>query len=162
MMSTGKIYNDENKFLLYLLTRLKDIYNSYEAYDQGIKTFVEICNGYLHDKHFTYNEADLSLDLESAVKTGPIQEVLDLDLLSSGEKQLVSMFATIYLDPQSHFIVLIDEPELSLSIYWQRKLLPDMMKSPNCEFLFAVTHSPFIFENELQEYTTGMNEFVKS
>lgn len=162
MMSTGKIYNDENKFLLYLLTRLKDIYNSYEAYDQGIKTFVEICNGYLHDKQFTYNEADLSLDLESAVKTGPIQEVLDLDLLSSGEKQLVSMFATIYLDPQSHFIVLIDEPELSLSIYWQRKLLPDMMKSPNCEFLFAVTHSPFIFENELQEYTTGMNEFVKS
>lgn len=161
MMETGEIYNDENKLLLYHLTRLKDVYNSYEAYDRGIKTFVEICNTYLRDKQFTYNEADLNLDLEATVKSGLIQEVLDLDLLSSGEKQLVALFATIYLDPQSHFIVLIDEPELSLSIYWQRKLLPDVVKSQNCDFLFAVTHSPFIFENELQEFTTGMNEFVK-
>ena len=114
------------------------------------------------DKQFSYNEADLSLDLESTVNTGLIQEVLDLDMLSSGEKQLVALFATIYLDPQNHFVILIDEPELSLSIYWQRKLLPDVMKSPNCDFLFAVTHSPFIFDNELQEFTTGMNEFVKS
>ena len=162
LMESGEIYNDNNKFLLYLLTRLKDIYNSYESFDLSIKSFVEICNGYLRDKKFTYNEADLTLDLESTIQTGPIQEVLDLDLLSSGEKQLVALFAAIYLDPQSRFVVLIDEPELSLSIYWQRKLLPDVMKSTNCEFLFAVTHSPFIFDNELQEFTTGMNEFVKS
>lgn len=161
-ISTREIYNEENKFLLYLLTRLKDIYNSYELYDRSIKSFVGICNTYLRDKRFTYNEAELSLDLESTEKSGPIQEVLDLDLLSSGEKQLIALFATIYFDPQSHFIVLIDEPELSLSIFWQRKLLPDVVKSPNCDFLFAVTHSPFIFENELQEFTTGMNEYVKS
>lgn len=160
-ISSREIYNEENKFLLYLLTRLKDIYNSYELYDRSIKTFVDICNAYLRDKRFTYNEAELSLDLESKEKSGLIQEVIDLDLLSSGEKQLVALFATIYFDPQSHFIVLIDEPELSLSIFWQRKLLPDVVKSPNCDFLFAVTHSPFIFENELQEFTTGMNEYVK-
>lgn len=162
MISSREIYDEDNRFLLYLLIRLKEIYKSYESYDRSIKTFVEICNAYLCDKHFSYNEADLSLDLESTVNTGLIQEVLDLDMLSSGEKQLVALFATIYLDPQNHFIILIDEPELSLSIYWQRKLLPDVMKSPNCDFLFAVTHSPFIFDNELQEFTTGMNEFVKS
>lgn len=161
MMETGEIYNDDNKLLLYHLTRLKDVYNSYEAYDRGIKTFVEICNTYLRDKQFTYNEADLNLDLESTIQSGLIQEVLDLDILSSGEKQLVALFAIIYLDPQTRFIILIDEPELSLSIYWQRKLLPDVVKSSNCEFLFAVTHSPFIFENELQEFTTGMNEYVR-
>lgn len=160
-VKSGDIYNDENKFLLYLITRLVDIYNSYEAYDRGIKCFVDVCNGYLRDKKFTYNEAELILDLESTVKTEIIQEVLDLDILSSGEKQLIALFATIYLDPQNRFIILIDEPELSLSIYWQRKLLPDVVKSPNCDFLFAVTHSPFIFENELQECTTGMNEYVK-
>ena len=159
---SNAIYDEENKFLLYLLTRLIDIYNSYEAYDQGIKSFVEVCNSYLREKQFTYNEADLILDLELTAKAELIQEVIDLDILSSGEKQLIALFATIYLDPQNHFIVLIDEPELSLSIYWQRKLLPDVVKSPNCDFLFAVTHSPFIFENELQDCTTGMNEFVKS
>lgn len=161
MISSRKIYDEDNRFLLYLLTRLKDIYNSYEAYDCSIKSFVDICNDYLCDKKFVYNEADLSLDLESTESTGLIQEVLDLDILSSGEKQLVALFATIYFDPQSRFVILIDEPELSLSIYWQRKLLPDVMKSENCEFLFAVTHSPFIFDNELQANTTGMNEFVK-
>ncbi len=165
LLKNKEIYNDENKFLLYLLTRLKDIYNSYEAYDKGIKEFVDVCNGYLRDKHFAYNEAELNLDLEPISQLGsmPMQEVIDLDVLSSGEKQLVALFATIYLEPQpqSHFIFLIDEPELSLSIYWQRKLLPDVVKSPNCDFLFAVTHSPFIFENELRECTTGLNEFVK-
>lgn len=160
-VKSNDIYNEENKFLLYLLTRLIDIYNSYEAYDQGIKSFVEVCNSYLRDKKFEYNEADLILDLESTAKTEIIQEVIDLDILSSGEKQLIALFATIYLDPQKHFVVLIDEPELSLSIYWQRKLLPDVMRSQNCDFLFAVTHSPFIFENELEDCTTGMNEFVK-
>jgi predicted ATP-dependent endonuclease of OLD family len=161
-VKSGEIYNDNNQFLLYLITRLVDIYNSYEAYDRGIKCFVEVCNSYLRDKKFTYNEADLILDLESTIKTELIQEVLDLDILSSGEKQLIALFATIYLDPQNRFIILIDEPELSLSVYWQRKLLPDVVKSPNCDFLFAVTHSPFIFDNELLEFTTGMNEFVRS
>lgn len=161
-VKSGDIYNDKNQFLLYLITRLVDIYNSYEAYDRGIKSFVEVCNSYLRDKRFTYNEADLILDLEFTGNTELIQEVLDLDILSSGEKQMIALFATIYLDPQNRFIILIDEPEISLSINWQRKLLPDVAKSPNCDFLFAVTHSPFIFDNELLDFTTGMNEFVKS
>ena len=160
-INTKAIYNDENKFLLYLLTRLIDIYNSYEEYDRGIKSFAEVCNSYLVDKKFTYDEAELSLDLVSTINTGLIQEVIDLDILSSGEKQLVALFATIYLDPQKHFLMLIDEPELSLSIFWQRKLLPDVIKSPNCDFLFAVTHSPFIFDNDMRKFTTGMNEFVE-
>lgn len=160
-INTKAIYDEENKFLLYLLTRLIDIYNSYEEYDRGIKSFVEVCNSYLVDKKFTYDEAELSLDLVSTINTGLIQEVIDLDILSSGEKQLVALFATIYLDPQKHFLMLIDEPELSLSIFWQRKLLPDVMRSPNCDFLFAVTHSPFIFDNDMRKFTTGMNEFVE-
>lgn len=162
MIQSRAIYRKENRFLLYHLTRLVDIYNSYEVYDRGIKCFVEVCNSYLRDKQFVYNEADLTLDLIPTVSTDAIQELIDLDILSSGEKQLIALFATIHLAPQQHFIMLIDEPELSLSIYWQRKLLPDVMKSPDCDFLFAVTHSPFIFENELRDSTTGMNEFVES
>ena len=58
-------------------------------------------------------------------------------------------------------IVLFDEPELSLSIYWQENLLPDIIESGNCMFLMAVTHSPFIFGDKLQKYTIGMHEFIK-
>ncbi len=68
--------------------------------------------------------------------------------LSSGEKQIVSLFSKLYLESDEKSIVIIDEPELSLSIKWQQMLLPDIMRSQNCEFLLTVTHSPFIFENE--------------
>jgi hypothetical protein len=48
---------------------------------------------------------------------------------------------------------------LSLSIFWQENLLPDIIDSGKCEFLFAVTHSPFIFNNKLDKYATSLNEY---
>jgi predicted ATPase len=53
-------------------------------------------------------------------------------------------------------IVLIDEPELSLSLDWQKHLLPDVINSPGCAQLLAITHSPFIFDNELDMYAGPM------
>jgi hypothetical protein len=35
---------------------------------------------------------------------------------------------------------------------WQQQLLPDIINSGKCELLLAVTHSPFIFDNELDKY----------
>ena len=68
--------------------------------------------------------------------------------LSSGEKQIVSLFSKLYLESTEKSIVIIDEPELSLSISWQQMLLPDVYRSQNCNCLLTVTHSPFIFDNE--------------
>ena len=75
-------------------------------------------------------------------------QTVKLTQLSSGEKQIVSLFSKLYLEGKEKSIVIIDEPELSLSIKWQQMLLPDIMRSGNCSFLLTVTHSPFIFENE--------------
>ncbi len=71
--------------------------------------------------------------------------LLELRMLSSGEKQIVSLFYHLYLSGEKKYIILIDEPELSLSVQWQKRLLPDILASQRCEFLAAVTHSPFIF-----------------
>ena len=46
--------------------------------------------------------------------------VIDLEWLSSGEKQIISIFSKVYLECVSPCIFIIDEPELSLSIEWQR------------------------------------------
>lgn len=43
---------------------------------------------------------------------------------------------------------------------WQKQLLPDIINSKKCDFLLAVTHSPFIFDNELDKYAVGLNEYV--
>lgn len=91
-------------------------------------------------------------NLSVSVISLPADKEVPLDALSSGEKQMISLFARLYLYPGKK-IVLIDEPELSLSIDWQRGILVDILLSPNCEQVVAITHSPFVFDNALDEYS---------
>ena len=82
---------------------------------------------------------------------------LEMSALSAGEKQIVSLFSHLYLSENQNHFVIIDEPELSLSVPWQRRFLPDILKK--CSGLFAVTHSPFIFDNVLGFHTHALDEF---
>lgn len=160
LISTNKIFETENKQLIYFLERLLGLYKSQLHYDAAIKNFKDVCNGYLNEKHYEYNESTVDLRIFRNEEDKNVnKEEVKLSQLSSGEKQIVSLFSKIYLEPDNNFIVLFDEPELSLSIFWQKKLLPDILKSERCDFLLAVTHSPFIFENELQQRTIGLKEF---
>ncbi|KVD26004.1 hypothetical protein WI82_16180 [Burkholderia ubonensis] len=68
---------------------------------------------------------------------------------------MISLFARLYLYPGKK-IVLIDEPELSLSLDWQRQILPDILKAPLCQQAIAITHSPFIFDNELEPFAGSL------
>lgn len=153
--SSGKL---DNKNLNYLIGKLITLYKDQEVYDVAIKNFRDICNGYLQDKKFVYDESSVDIRIESDYN----KEILDLECLSSGEKQIVSLFSKIYLDVEKAFVMLLDEPELSLSIFWQEKLLPDIIASNKCKFLLAVTHSPFIYSNnEMRDYAAGLTDFVK-
>lgn len=162
LLDERKIYDGNHKELLYLLGKLLVIYDSYEEFDKAIKEFSKTCNNYLFEKKFVFDEASLRLklfrDLENIEEN---DEEIALDKLSSGEKQIISLFAEVYLNHlDKKFIFLIDEPEISLSIHWQRTLLPDIMKSGKCELMLAVTHSPFIFDNNFEQYTMGMQDFM--
>lgn len=53
---------------------------------------------------------------------------LDIEWLSSGEKQLLFLFCQTILARSSKSILLLDEPELSLNVKWQRKFLDAMLK----------------------------------
>lgn len=148
----------KNKGLLYLIDKLIDLYDEQESLDKAIKDFKDTCNLYLNRKSFLYDESQVSLKIYRENTTEPVE----LDYLSSGEKQIVSLFSKIYLEKDDDYIVLFDEPELSLSLFWQQRLLPDIMNSQKCNFLLAVTHSPFIYDNVLEESAIGLDEyFVK-
>jgi hypothetical protein len=56
--------------------------------------------------------------------------------------------------------VLIDEPELSLSVPWQKRFLVDIINGDFCAGLVAVTHSPFIYDNKLKPYAHSLGEFA--
>ena len=147
----------EKKELVYFIYKLIDIYEQHEHLDNSVKKFRDICNEYLTDKQFAYDESYVDLD----IFRGKSNEPVSLNKLSSGEKQIISIFSKLYLENTNNLIVLFDEPELSLSLPWQKKLLPDIVNSEKCKFLLSVTHSPFIFDNELDQYAVGMNTYIK-
>ena len=72
------------------------------------------------------------------------------------EKAIKTGASKLYIEDTKDCIILFDEPELSLSIKWQSKFLPDIMHSEKCSALIAVTHSPFIFDNEFDNLARDM------
>ena len=73
-------------------------------------------------------------------------EFIDIKDLSSGERQLIYVFLKI-VNSHKKTIFLMDEPEISLHLEWQEKLISEIMKlSPDCQ-LIIVTHSPAIVMN---------------
>lgn len=154
LLKTEKI--KERKELAYFLIKLQEIYVEQKELDDAIKRFRDVVNKYLVDKLFVFDESKVTLKIFNKNNNKEVK----LSQLSSGEKQIVSLFSKIYLEKYDKFIVLFDEPELSLSIKWQRQLLPHIVNSKKCAFLLAVTHSPFIFDNELDECAISLNVFI--
>ncbi|MBD5184588.1 MAG: AAA family ATPase [Bacteroidales bacterium] len=71
--------------------------------------------------------------------------IIDPSSLSSGEQQLLLLLLRVFLLDEKDSVVLIDEPENSLDISWQYKLIDLLIKlNPNAQF-FITTHSPSIF-----------------
>lgn len=71
---------------------------------------------------------------------------LDLDALSSGEQHELVLLYDLLFRVEPDTLVLIDEPEISLHLAWQRQFLPELLeivKVARFDALVA-THSPFI------------------
>lgn len=72
-------------------------------------------------------------------------QMLPIDALSSGEKQILLIMLRVFLLEGKESYVLLDEPENSLDISWQYKLIDTLVTlNPNAQF-FITTHSPSIF-----------------
>ncbi|MDE5758755.1 MAG: AAA family ATPase, partial [Allobaculum sp.] len=146
-------------YLVYFLQSLLGVYEKQKEKDSALGDFAKACNKFLYDKEFIYDESHVTFDMYYKQDLKHRQPV-SLEKLSSGEKQLISVLAKVYLELKNNVIILIDEPELSLSITWQEKLLPILSEANSCSQIIAVTHSPFIFNNEFRDSALGPMEFV--
>jgi ABC-type transport system involved in cytochrome c biogenesis ATPase subunit len=155
---------EEEKVIALFLLKLLDLHRRQQAAEIYVLSFVALCNDYLVGKHFEYESDEFTirviLDLDdNSTSDGDSRPKISLRDLSSGEKQIVSLFSHLLLSDVGEFFVLIDEPELSLSVPWQTRFLPDVISTGRCTGLVAVTHSPFIFENDLDAYGHNIAEF---
>ncbi|MCG7546258.1 AAA family ATPase [Pseudoalteromonas sp. MM17-2] len=156
LIDSGEIFSNHTP-LIYFLANLLKVYEQQKDNDKCLQEFTDVCNRYLGDKKLEYNESNVSVDIVRR-KNG---RSVDIETLSSGEKQIISLFAKLYLQKEDNIAIFLDEPELSLSIEWQKTILPDIVNSGRCVFLFTTTHSPFIFENELIDNTVDLSRYIK-
>jgi len=71
---------------------------------------------------------------------------LKLEALSSGEQHELVLHYDLLFRVKPNTLVLIDEPELSLHVAWQKRFLPDLLEivaTAQFDVLIA-THSPYI------------------
>ena len=94
-----------------------------------------------------YRHKHVRVDRERGlVAESDSSDVLALDSLSSGEQHELVLHYDLLFGVLRNTIVLIDEPELSLHVAWQKRFLPDLMdivKLSGVDALIA-THSPYI------------------
>lgn len=146
---------EHDKVVWHYFLKLYAVLKELETKEIDISNFIRVCNKYLENKHMHYDNFNFKIELNST------NNEITLSQLSSGEKQIVSIFSKLYLSNTKHYFILIDEPELSLSVKWQRLFLEDIKNSPHNSGLVAVTHSPFIFDNTLDRFAHGLEEFRK-
>jgi len=154
---SSKQLDEHSRIICHYFLKLLAFQESLKSKERSVSAFCDLCSDYVANKRFVYNAADFSFSIVASEKRGGMLELGDL---SSGEKQIVSLFSHLYLSGNRRFYVLIDEPELSLSVPWQRRFLTDIRDGSFCAGLVAVTHSPFIYDNELRQSTRSLGEFI--
>ena len=116
----------------------------------------------LYNVNEKYKYKRIQLDRERGfIATSDTGQPLLLSSLSSGEQQELVLHYDLLFRVPSNTIVLIDEPELSLHVAWQKKFLPDLLeivRLSNFDALVA-THSPFIV-GDRTDLMTGLGDPV--
>ena len=100
-----------------------------------INLFITILKEFIPDKVFSLRSGDLSVSSLDG-------EEIPVDKLSSGEKQLLILMIEALLQKCKPYVYLADEPEISLHIEWQRKILPAVKRLNPFAQIIAATHSP--------------------
>jgi predicted ATP-dependent endonuclease of OLD family len=80
--------------------------------------------------------------------------------LSSGEKQMLVILMKVLVQDNKASILFMDEPEISLHLDWQRKLIQYIKElNPNVQIILA-THSPGIILEGWRDKVTEMTEII--
>lgn len=122
-------------------------YTVFQDLVSKLDLFTQIINNRLTFKHIIISR-DNGFNI---VDNDNSQKILNLSQLSSGEKQEIVLFYDLIFGTKEKLLLLIDEPEISLHISWQKKFLDDLLevaKHSNIQVIVA-THSPQIVSNHM-------------
>ncbi len=97
---------------------------------------------------------------ENEIRFTQIGELLTPYLLSSGEKQMLIILLTVLVEDDQHYVLFMDEPEVSLHIEWQKRLIDLILElNPNVQIILT-THSPAVVMNGWVDAVTEVDDIT--
>jgi len=89
-----------------------------------------------------------------------IGEVLLPYRLSSGEKQILIILLTVLVEDNEPYVLFMDEPEVSLHMEWQKRLIDLCLElNPNVQIILT-THSPAVVMNGWLDAVTEVSDIT--
>ena len=80
--------------------------------------------------------------------------------LSSGEKQMLAILLTVLTEDNQPYVLFMDEPEISLHIEWQKRLIDIILElNPNVQIILT-THSPAVIMNGWADHVTEVTDIT--
>lgn len=127
-----------------------------------LEIFVTTMNKFINNSE---DEKEINIDAFGAVyfTTKYSKDHISVQHLSSGEKQLITFFANLIFSVKSSTtgIFVVDEPELSLHLSWQKIFVAKTLEiNKNIQLIFA-THSPEIIGNRRDKTFKLEKQYVK-
>lgn len=152
--SRGKILNIEIETALHPLFKLtKEIKKDF------INKLEEVLNYFFKD-----SDKRIALDNDELIvylKKGNEEETISMEYLSSGERQLIYTFIMVVMASESGIPILMDEPEISLHLKWQRDFLKKISEVNSNSQIIIVTHSPAIIMDGWNEAYVDFSDLIQ-
>ena len=97
---------------------------------------------------------------ENEIRFSQIGETLVPYQLSSGEKQMLAILLTVLVENELPYVLFMDEPEVSLHVDWQQRLIDLILDlNPNVQVILT-THSPAVIMNGWMDKVTEVSDIT--
>lgn len=97
---------------------------------------------------------------ENEIRFSQIGETLVPYQLSSGEKQMLAILLTVLVEDNQPCVLFMDEPEVSLHVEWQERLIELILSlNPNVQIILT-THSPALVMNGWMDRVTEVSDIT--
>lgn len=121
---------------------IQDSKTKFEIFDdelERIELFLDLVNSRLLKKHI---EVRKNIGFEAV--NDVTKKEIPLEKLSSGEQHLIILYFDLIFRMEPYTLIMIDEPEISLHVAWQKRFIGEMKKvtAMNKASLLIATHSP--------------------
>ena len=165
LMSTGLLKSDDtnlpfngnvltNDSIAILNIYIEDNLQKLDPYmglANKLKIFMDLLNS-----RFLYKKIEFNQEKGFVVTSTKTSDNIELTELSSGEQHLFILFYELLFKYNSKTLLMIDEPEISLHVSWQKHFIDDLMRvvEVNPMTILMATHSPTL----IGPYWTMVNE----